>query len=145
MRIVKWVVLGIFVGTTGVSCFAQKFPLRQGEWTVTTQGAGLEPMLFCLTDELWQKALTQSSVCTIHEFKMSSSGATYGLDCPAKAFQMKGTVALTFDGMEHMTAKALIDMTVDGKTTSAPSTQDYRWKSSTCSAADMNLRPKPAR
>jgi hypothetical protein len=145
MRIVKWVVLGIFVGTTGVSCLAQKFPLRQGEWAVTTAEAGSEPLLFCLTDELWQKALTQSSACTIHEFKVSSGGASYLLDCSAKTFQMKGTVTLTFDGMEHMTAKSLIDMTINGKTTSTPSTQDYRWKSSTCSAADMNMRPKPAR
>jgi Protein of unknown function (DUF3617) len=141
MRISKWVALSIVAWTAGASCLAQqKFPLRPGEWTLTTPG--LDPMLFCLNDEMWQKALTQNPVCTIQELKVTSGGITYSMNCPAKSFQMKGTVTMTFDGMEHMIGKALIDMTVNGKTTSTPTSQDYRWKSSKCSADDMNMHAK---
>jgi hypothetical protein len=143
MRTFKWVAVGVVAWTASVACHAQqKIPLRPGEWALTSPETGSDAMLFCLNNEMWQKALKQNPVCTIQELKVTSGGVTYSLDCPAKSFQMKGTVALTFDGMEHMTGKALIDMTVNGKTTSAPSSQDYRWKRSECSPNDMNMHAR---
>jgi hypothetical protein len=59
-----------------------------------------------------------------------------------KAFQMKGKVDMTFDGMEHMVAKGQIDITMNGKTTSSSSLADYRWKGATCSPNDANLKAK---
>jgi hypothetical protein len=143
ITISKWVALSVVAWTAGVSCHAQqKFPLRPGEWAFTSPGTGSDPMLFCLNDEMWQKALTQNPVCTIQELKVTSGSITYSMNCPAKSFQMKGTGTLTFDGMEHMTGKGVVDITVNGKTTSSPSTGDYRWKRSQCGPEDMNMHSK---
>ena len=143
MRTSKWVALSVVAWTAGVACHAQqKSPLRPGEWALTSPGTASDPMLFCLNDETWQKALKQNPVCSIQELKVTSGSITYSMNCPAKSLLMRGTVTLTFDGMEHMTGNALIDMTVNGKTTSAPSSQDYRWKSSQCSPDDINMHTK---
>lgn len=125
---------------TGVCCSAQqKFPLRPGEWALITTDAGAEPMMFCLNDEMWRKALTQNPVCSIHELNVTSGGITYSMDCPTKTLQVKGKVILTFDGMEHMIGKARLDMSLNGNTT-ASSTSDYRWKSPRCGPDDINMR-----
>jgi hypothetical protein len=91
---------------------------------------------------MWQKALAQNSVCTIQNLSTSSTSAAYYMNCPMKSLQMKGPVTLTFDGKEHMTGKAVLDMTMDGKTTTSTSLTDYRWKSATCSPNDLNMRSK---
>jgi hypothetical protein len=135
--------LSILVLTAAICCSAQqKFPLRPGEWSMTSQdsGAGSTEFLYCLNDQMWQKALTQNPVCTITQLNITSSGATYYLTCPMKTFQMKGPVTLTFDGMQHMTGKAVVNMTFNGKTSTSTSLTDYKWKSPTCSSEDMNLR-----
>jgi hypothetical protein len=44
-------------------------------------------MLFCLNDEIWQKALKQNPVCTIQELKVTSGGITYSLDGRRRAFR----------------------------------------------------------
>jgi hypothetical protein len=142
MRISRWAVLPVIAVTAGVACSAQqKFPLRPGEWVLTTPAMPNDSMLFCLNDEMWQKALTQNPVCTIQQLSVTPGSISYFMNCPAKSFQMKGKVTLTFDGMEHMTGKALFDTTVNGKTTTAaPYSTDYRWKGSQCSPADVNMR-----
>jgi hypothetical protein len=88
MKPSKWVALSVVAWIAGVACQAQdKFPLRPGEWALTSPGAGSDPMLFCLNDEMWQKALKQNPVCTIQELKVTSGGITYSVDCPAKSFR----------------------------------------------------------
>jgi Protein of unknown function (DUF3617) len=141
MRIPRWAAVTILAMVAVPSCcFAQqKFPLRPGEWALTSPDGGSDPMMFCLNDEMWQKALTRNPVCTIQELKITSGGITYFMNCPTKSFQMKGSVTLTFDGMEHMTGKALLDTTVNGKTTTGSSLTDYRWRNSKCGPNDINL------
>ncbi len=127
------------------NCMAQeKFPLRSGEWEAKMSDDSMPnsamTMKYCLNDELWTRALTRNPSCKIDQLSVTSGGATYTMDCPTKSFQMKGKVELSFDGMEHMTGKGLMDMTINGKTTSSVSHVDYRWKGATCSPDDVNLR-----
>jgi hypothetical protein len=101
-------------------------------------------MLYCLNDTLWQKALTQDPLCSVQQLAITSGGGSYSLDCESKSFQMKGKVNMVFDGLEHMTAKGQIDITMGGKTTSSTSVAEYHWKGATCSPNDANLKPKKA-
>jgi hypothetical protein len=101
-------------------------------------------MLYCLNDALWQKALTQDPLCSVQQLAITSSGGSYSLDCESKSFQMKGKVNMVFDGLEHMTAKGQIDITMSGKTTSSTSVAEYHWKGATCSPNDANLKTKKA-
>jgi hypothetical protein len=146
MTFVKLAVLGVFALMATAVCSAQqKFPLRSGEWTSTTPdptGTGTPfVMLFCLNDDLWVKAFVHNPSCSLKNLNITSSGGSYDMDCPGKAFQMKGTIKMTFDGMTHMTATASLDMTANGKTTHTDSTSDWHWKGATCDAsADINLR-----
>jgi uncharacterized protein DUF3617 len=143
MRNLKWTASGMIALFAAASCSAQhKFPLRPGEWAMTSPDSGSITLLFCLNDEMWEKALTQNPICTVQQFSMTMSGASYYLNCPAKSFQMKGPVTLTFDGLQHMVGKAVIDMTIGGKTTTSTTVSDYRWKGATCSPDDMNMRPR---
>ena len=140
-------VLCILAFLAAAHCTAQqKFPLRSGEWEAKMSAENMPDssmtMKYCLNDELWTKSLTQNPSCKINQLNITSSGATYTMDCPMKSVQMTGKVAMTFDGMEHMTAKGLIDTTVNGKTTSSVTHVDYRWKAAACSPDDANLRHK---
>jgi len=133
----------IVIMAAAVASAQQKFPLRPGEWeasTPSTPGAAPIMLLYCLNNETWTKALTQNPICTIQQFTVNSSGASYLLDCPSKAFQMKGKVTMRFDGMTHIVGKSSMDATVDGKTTHYDSQTNYVWKNATCSPNDMNLR-----
>ena len=127
----------------------QKFPLRSGEWEATVPAINAQDtatvLLYCLNDELWLKAFTQMPSCTIQNFNMTSKGASYTLDCNMSTYRMNGKVQMTFDGMEHMTANGSIDMTMNGKTTHSTSITDYRWKNSTCSPNDLNLKVRGTR
>ncbi len=146
MRVSGWVGLCVVVLTTGTLCSAQqKFPQRPGEWAMTSPEMGSKPMLFCLNDDEWQKALTQNKVCTIHDLNVSSSGVSYSVDCPGKSFQMKGRVTMTFDGKEHMIGTGQIDSLMNGKTTTTQTHQDFRWKNPECSPNDLNLRADRAK
>jgi hypothetical protein len=141
MGIPKWTAASMIALFAAASCSAQhKFPLRPGEWVMTSPDAGSTTFLFCLNDEMWEKALTQNPICTIQQLTLTANGASYSMNCPAKTFQMKGPVTLTFDGPEHMTGKAVLDMTINGKTSTTTSLSDYHWKSATCSPNDMNMR-----
>ena len=64
MTFSKWAAVGaITLMTTGFCSAQQKFPLRAGEWEMSTSaGPGQAPMVmpFCLNDELWVKALNKS-------------------------------------------------------------------------------------
>lgn len=122
----------------------QKFPLRPGEWEATVPAINSQDtatvLPYCLNNETWLKAFTQMPSCTIQNFNMTSKGASYTLDCDMKMYRMNGKVELSFDGMEHMTGKGSIDMTMNGTTTHSTSITDYRWKGATCSPNDLNLR-----
>ncbi|MFZ0337220.1 MAG: DUF3617 family protein [Terracidiphilus sp.] len=147
MRFLKCVALGVTALAAIQVCSAQnKFPLRSGEWeakmSVPGSPSSSVSMLYCLNDALWEKSLTQDPQCSIQHLAITSSGATYAIDCDMKVFQMKGKVDMTFDGMEHMIAKGQIDITMNGKTTSSSSVADYHWKGATCSPNDANLRAK---
>lgn len=147
MVFLKWTAFGVLALMATTVCAAQqKFPLRSGEWAATTPSpvAAQEPtvLLYCLNDEMWTKALTQDTLCTVTQLSVTSSGATYHMDCQMKVMQMKGNVEMRFDGMEHMTARGSIDLTLNGKTTSSVTNTDYRWKNTSCSPSDLNLRPK---
>ncbi len=122
----------------------QKFPQRAGEWEATVSLAGSTDkttLLYCLNDELWTKALTQNPSCTVSQLSVTLRGASYSMACNMKTVQMATKVEMTFDGMEHMTAKGSGEMTINGKTTATSSLADYRWKGPTCDAnRDMNLK-----
>lgn len=145
MTFLKYAMAGaIVILTAQLAAAQQKFPLRSGEWETTTTASGQSAtLLYCLNDDLWTKSLTQDPSCKVSQLVVTSSGASYHLDCDMKVFQMKSNIVMTFDGKEHMTAKGLTEITMNGKTTSTTSAVDYRWKSSTCSPNDMNLRSKP--
>ena len=147
MTFLKYVAFGVTTLAAIQVCSAQdKFPLRSGEWEAKMSAPGSPSssvsMLYCLNDALWQKSLTQDPQCSIQHLAITSSGGTYAIDCEMKAFQMKGKVDMTFDGMEHMIAKGHIDITMNGKTTRSSSVADYRWKGATCSPNDANLKAK---
>lgn len=147
MASLKYVALGVMALVSIQVCSAQnKFPLRSGEWEATISAPGSESspvtMLYCLNDALWQKALTQDPQCTIQQLTITSGGGGYTMDCEMKVFQMKGKVDLIFDGLEHMTAKGRVDITMNGKTTSSATAAEYRWKGPTCSQNDANLKSR---
>ena len=137
----------IVLAATAVSSAQHKFPLRSGEWMVTTPdptGPGKPPfvMPYCLNDETWARAFSNRT-CSLQNLSITPSGMSYNLECPASAFQMKGRGTVTFDGMTHMISKGSFDSTANGKTTHMDSTSDYRWKGPTCDPnADMNLKFK---
>jgi len=124
----------------------QGFPLRPGDWEGTTAVQGMkEPMVIhlCINDAEWYKALAQNRVCKMDQLAVNSKGASYGMSCDMKIGQMKGTIDLKFDGMEHMTGTAAMTMTMNARAPMAITTvTDYRWKSSQCNASDVNTRKK---
>ena len=149
MTFLKYVTLSVMAVVAIQVCSAQsKFPLRSGEWEAEMSVPGSPnssvTMLYCLNDALWQKALTQDPLCSVQQLAITSSGGSYSLVCEMKSFQMKGKVNLVFDGLEHMTAKSQVDITMAGKTTSSASVAEYRWKGATCSPNDANLKAKKA-
>jgi len=133
--------LGSLALLPAASWAQQHFPLRAGEWAMTSPQMPSTTFLYCMNDALWQKALTQNPVCTIQDLTMGATGASYSLNCPMKSFQMRGPVTLTFDGTEHMTGKGVFEMTMNGKTSTMTSITDFHWKGAACSANDMNMRP----
>jgi hypothetical protein len=145
MSILKCAALGIFALAATATCVAQhKFPLRSGEWLATMPMPGSQTpmtMLFCLNDDLWEKAFSQNPSCKISEFNLSSTAVSYQIDCDMKSMTMKGRIDGSFDGMEHMTSKATLDMTMNGKATQSSASTDWRFKGATCNPdADMNLK-----
>ena len=124
MAFLKYIALSLMAVAAIPVCSAQnKFPLRSGEWEAElsvpgSQGSAVT-MLYCLNDALWQKALTQMPQCSIQQLALTSGGGSYIMDCDMKSFQMKGKVDMVFDGLEHMTAKGQVDVTMNGKTTSS--------------------------
>ncbi len=149
MTFLKYVALGVIALVSNQICSAQnKFPLRSGQWEAVTSfiGSPSQPITvqYCLNDALWQKALTQNPVCSVQQLRITAGGASYTVDCPMKTMQMKGTVNMVFDGLEHMTAKGQFDVTLNGKTTNSSTVAEYHWKGVTCSPDDANLRLKKA-
>ena len=131
---------------TAVSSAQQKFPLRPGEWIVTTASTtpGQAPVVipYCLNDDLWSKALTRNPACSITNYSVTLTGAGYNMSCSMSTFKMKGNVNIVFDGMTHMVAKGSFDMmsTKTGLTHSNTQT-DYRWKGTACDPnTDVNLK-----
>ena len=119
----------------------QKFPLKQGEWEVSTLlHSATQPIVLhvCLNDELWTKALTQSPKCTIQSLSVWAKGVSYTMECPEK--NLKGKVELSFDGKERMSGKASIDATINGTVVNSKSFVEYRWKNPSCAADDLNLK-----
>ena len=146
MTFLKMAALGASVLMAAVGSSAQqKFPLHAGEWesTIASSTPNQQPMVlrYCLNDELWTKALTKMTSCSVTHLAVTPIGASYNLDCPMKTVQMVGKVVMSFDGMSHMTAKGAFDMTMNGKVSHSETRTDYRWKSPTCNPnADMNLK-----
>jgi hypothetical protein len=137
----------ILLAATAVASAQTKFPMHAGEWETTTPSTlpNQPPMVlpYCLNDELWTKALTQNPACSIQRLSVTSTGASYFIDCPMKGFQMKGPVDIKFDGMTHMVGKGSFDMVIDGKASHMDSQTDYRWKGPTCNPdKDVNLKFK---
>jgi hypothetical protein len=124
----------------------QGFPGRPGDWEYTGKTDALpEPIVqhFCLTNETWAKALTQvPDSCKIQDLSVTSKGVHYTLECDMKTVQIKGPTDITFDGLEHMTAKSTVTTTAGGKTTTSVATADYRWKGAACTDADVNTKKK---
>ncbi len=147
MTFCKWALLCVIVFmATAVSSAQQKFPLRTGEWVVTTAGTtpGQAPVVipYCLNDDLWSKALTRNPACTITNYSVTLTGAGYNMSCSMTTFKMKGNVSIVFDGMMHMVARGSFDM-MSAKTgvTHSNTQTDYRWKGPTCDPnTDVNLK-----
>jgi hypothetical protein len=138
---------GLILAATAIASAQQNFPLRSGEWESTTSSGipNQSPVVlpYCLNDELWTKALTQNPTCAVQRLTVSLTGISYNVDCSSKAFQMKGRVDMSFDGMTHMVGKGSFEMTMNGKTNQIVSQSDYRWKGPTCDPSkDMNLKFK---
>jgi hypothetical protein len=131
---------------TAVSSAQEKFPLRPGEWQVTSPSVvpNQPPIvqLYCLNDALWSKTLVKNHFCTITNYALWSGGASYNLSCSMKTFQMKGKVLITFDGMTHMIGQGSFTMdTVKSGVSQSNSQTDYRWMSATCNPnTDLNLK-----
>jgi Protein of unknown function (DUF3617) len=126
----------------------QKFPLKPGEWTMSTPDP-TDPshpveLNLCLTDATWASALSKSASCVVSNLKTTASGLSYSFACTGKQMQISGSGTWTYDGMEHIIAKATSTMTMGGKTMTSTSPGDYRWKASACSPNDMNLRNSSA-
>jgi hypothetical protein len=123
---------------------AQKFPLRQGEWTITTPDPSdaSHPFVlnYCMNDQTWEHTLSKSSGCTVSDLSMTATGLSYSLSCQEHTMQMTGKGVWTFDGMEHIAAKTVMTITMNGKTNTVTSQGDFRWKGATCNPNDINLR-----
>jgi hypothetical protein len=133
--------------TADVSSAQQKFPMQSGEWAATLSVAapnGKAPvLLYCLNDETWDKALIHNPACSTQKLAITSSGASYVMDCQHGSVEIKGTVSIAFDGRQHMVTKNSIDTITNGQTAHKEYSADYRWKGPTCDPnADMNLKFK---
>jgi hypothetical protein len=147
MTFFKWAFLGaIILMANSISSAQEKFPLRSGEWQVTSPSAvpNQPPIvqLYCLNDDLWAKTLVRNHSCTITDYALTSAGASYHMSCSMKTFQMKGKVSIVFDGMTHMVGQGSFTMdTVKSGVSHSDSQTDYRWLSATCNpSTDVNLK-----
>jgi len=131
---------------TSVASAQQKFPLRPGEWeaSISADASKVPPkvILLCLNNELWLKAMSQNPACSMQQLSYSSKGTSYSMDCPLQTVQMSGKVYVSFLGMEHMTARATMDITLNGVTSHSKIYVDYRYKGATCGPGDVNLQQK---
>ena len=122
----------------------QKFPLRQGEWTMTTPDPTnpSQPLTLniCMNDQAWSRAVTPNSICAVSNLNITASGLTYSFTCKGSTLQMSGTGNWKFDGMEHIAATAVTNYTIGGKPTTQATKGDYRWKQTACNPNDVNLR-----
>ena len=147
-RRVWWVAAGLLGSmAASVGLAQQGFTERPGDWEVAWKSDALpEPVVqhFCLTNETWAKALTQNPSCKIGNLVVTSKGIRYSVDCDMKTMRISGTTDITFDGLEHMTAKASTTTTRGGKSTDRVVTGDYRWKGAACTDADVNTKKKGA-
>lgn len=124
-----------------------KFPLRDGEWEATTQvpGSGNMNQLFCFNDESWMKAMSSRKGCAMQDLTVTSKGAHFVVDCGSKT-KMRIPIDITFDGREHMVAKAHLSMDIQGKMTDFDTSTEYHFKNAACDATrDVNLMPRPQR
>ncbi len=130
---------------TAVSSAQQKFPMQSGEWAVTLTVAAPNGkpavLLYCLNDETWDKALIHNPACSTQKLSITSSGASYVMDCQHGSVETKGSVSIAFDGKQHMVTKDSIDTITNGQTAHKEYSADYRWKGPSCDPnADMNLK-----
>jgi hypothetical protein len=124
----------------------EKFPLKPGEWTRNLKVAGApngRVIPYCLNDEYWMKAFNQSLGCTVKQLGATPAGMVLSVECQNAIRQVKGTVQLTYDGMEHMTEKSTFQLTTNGNTNKVETVTDWRWKGPTCGPADINTRALP--
>jgi hypothetical protein len=140
----KCVLLALILLPAAAGWAQQKFPLKHGEWTMTTPDP-TDPshpfvMNFCMNDEAWSRALSTKNTCTVANVNMTGSGLTYEVTCSSPRISMTGKGEWTFDGMEHIAAKSTMTMTMNGNTKSVTSQGDFRWKASSCDPNDVNLR-----
>jgi hypothetical protein len=133
--------------TAAVLPAQQKFPMQSGEWTATLSVAAPNGkptvLLYCLTDETWDRALIHNPSCSTQNLTITSSGASFVTDCQHGTVASKAAVSITFDGKQHMVTKDSVDTTINGQTTNKSYSADYRWKGPSCDPnADMNLKFK---
>jgi hypothetical protein len=69
----------------------------------------------------------------------TSSGLSYNISCKMPPALVTGKAQMDFDGMQHMVAKTVMTLTMNGKSTPSTNLTDYRWKGPACSPADKNL------
>ena len=133
-----------FLLMSGMICHGQGFPMRSGVWdaTVSASNANIAPMKiqYCLNDATWAKALSMNKACKMDRLSVGVGGLHYYLRCKTVDREMKGPVQLSFDGKEHMTQKASMELTTQGHSINAISTVDYRWKSATCTGKESNMK-----
>ena len=148
VKFLEWMILGAIVCMAAdVSSAQQKFPMQSGEWTATLSviapNGKPSVLLYCLTDETWDRALIHNPSCTTENLTITSSGESFVVNCQNVAVESKATVSIAFDGRQHMVTKDSVDTTANGRTTNKSHSADYRWKGPTCDPnADMNLKFK---
>ena len=149
MRVRFAIFIAAIVAYFHVSQAQQKFPERAGEWEMKmnlpgpAESAQSMTTLFCLNDELWEKALKQNPSCKLQILSSTSKGTSYTFDCSSATYQITGKADLTYDGAEHIVGKATVQTTRSGKATSSATASDWRWKSPACGPNDVNTRPRP--
>src|SRR5271163_2015904 len=84
-----------------VSSAQQKFPMQSGEWSATLSAGATNGtptvLLYCLTDETWDKALIHNPSCSTQNLSITSSGASFVVNCQHGTVASKATVSIAFD------------------------------------------------
>ena len=130
---------------TAVSSAQQKFPMQSGEWAVTLTVAAPNGkpavLLYCLNDETWDKALIHNPACSTQKLSITSSGASYVMDCQHGSSRQRAPLVLPLTESSTWSPRIPSTPSPTVKPPIEEYSADYRWKGPSCDPnADMNLK-----